>query len=175
MKYWVYVHTCPNGKKYVGTTTQDKPEYRWGNGRRYAYNDHFFKAILKYGWSNIQHEAWEVESKEEMYKQEINLIKLYQSNNPEYGYNNSLGGEKGSLGSTLSEKTRLKMSKSRKGKKRGPFPEEWRKHMSEAQKGKKKVWPKHRYLLPSGEIKTLMTSHATRFYLNKGINIIKLD
>lgn len=118
MKYWVYIHTCPNGKKYVGTTIQDKPEY---------------------------------------------------------GYNNSLGGEKGSLGSTLSEQTRLKMSKSRKGKKRGPFPEEWRKHMSEAQKGMSKVQPKYSYLFPDGQVRILGPSHAKRFYLNKGINIIKLN
>ena len=62
MSYWVYIHTCPNGKRYVGITTAPKPEYRWGrNGEGYK-GQLFGKAILKYGWSSITHEVFEVES-----------------------------------------------------------------------------------------------------------------
>lgn len=133
-KYWVYVHTCnANGKKYVGVTTKIKPEYRWGkNGEGYK-GQLFGRAILKYGWDNITHEVFEVESEEEMYRKEIELISFYHSNDPNFGYNNSSGGEKGALGCKYSEEIRKKMSEVRKGKHPS---EETRKRMSEARKGR---------------------------------------
>ena len=33
--YCVYIHTAPNGKMYIGQTSQ-KPEARWNNGRGYC-------------------------------------------------------------------------------------------------------------------------------------------
>ena len=152
MGYYVYIHTCKdNGKKYVGITTKTKPEYRWGkNGEGYLYNDHFRSAILKHGWDNFEHEVFEVDSKEEMYRKEVELISFYHSNDPRYGYNHSSGGEKSGLGCTRSEEYRKKLSKVHKGKvlseehrkrisetlkKRCSDPEV-RKHRSEVQKGK---------------------------------------
>ena len=116
MSYWVYIHTCKaNGKKYVGITTKTKPEYRWGkNGEGYLYNDHFRSAILKHGWDNFEHEVFEVDSKEEMYRKEVELISFYHSNDPRYGYNHSVGGECGALGCTRSEETRRKISEAAK-------------------------------------------------------------
>ena len=132
MHYWVYVHTCKaTGKRYVGVTTKRKPEIRWAEGRGYQYNDHFSKAILKYGWDNFEHEVFEVNSKEEMYRKEIELISFYHSNDPEYGYNNSTGGEHSSLGCRRSEETRKKQSKVHKGK---VLSEEHRKRISETLK-----------------------------------------
>lgn len=32
LAYFVYIHTFPNGKKYVGCTTR-KPECRWREGK----------------------------------------------------------------------------------------------------------------------------------------------
>ena len=136
MRYWVYIHTCKaNGKRYVGCTTQARPELRWQRGRGYQYNDHFYKAILKYGWDNFEHEVFEVESEEEMYRKEVELISFYHSNDPEYGYNHSSGGEKGALGCIRSEEYRKKLSESHKGKSRKPFSEETKRRMSEAKKG----------------------------------------
>lgn len=133
MRYWVYVHTCKaNGKRYVGITTKTKPEYRWGkNGEGYLYNDHFRSAILKHGWDNFEHEVFEVDSKEEMYRKEVELISFYHSNDPEYGYNNSSGGEKSGLGCIRSEEYREKLSKAHKGK---VLSEEHRKRISETLK-----------------------------------------
>lgn len=130
-KYWVYVHTCPNGKRYVGCTTRVKPEYRWVEGNGYQYNKHFYSAILKYGWDNITHDVFEVDSAEEMYRKEIELISFYHSNDPEYGYNNSTGGEHGSLGCKHSEEARKKKSEARKGK---ACSEETKKKIAEANK-----------------------------------------
>ena len=39
-KFYVYIHTCPNGKKYVGLTTTD-PKDRWRKGEGYKSNKHF--------------------------------------------------------------------------------------------------------------------------------------
>ena len=134
MGYYVYVHTCTvNGKRYVGCTTRVKPEYRWKEGNGYQYNKHFYFAILKYGWDNFEHEVFEVDSKEEMYRKEIELISFYHSNDPEYGYNNSTGGEHSSLGCRRSEETRKKMSETKKKRCNDP---EYRKKLSEARKGK---------------------------------------
>lgn len=153
-KFYVYVHTCTaNGKRYVGCTTQAIPEFRWLEGRGYRHNEHFYRAILKYGWNNFQHEVFEVESEEEMYRKEIELISFYHSNDPRYGYNHSSGGEKSASGcirseetrkklsealkgKTHSEETRRKISEAKKGKPHKPFSEEAKRHMSEAKKGK---------------------------------------
>lgn len=130
-KFYVYVHVCPNGKRYVGCTTRVKPELRWKEGNGYQYNKHFYSAILKYGWDNITHEVFEVESKEEMYRKEIELISFYHTNDPEYGYNNSVGGEKGASGCKHSEEFRKHRSEVQKEKWLDP---EFRKKMSEVQK-----------------------------------------
>ena len=139
MGYYVYIHTCTvNGKKYVGVTGRN-PESRWGkNGEGYLYNDHFRSAILKHGWDNFEHEVFEVDSKEEMYRKEVELISFYHSNDPEYGYNNSTGGEKSGLGCRRSEEARRKISEAKKGKSHlgKPCSEETRRKISEANKGK---------------------------------------
>ena len=49
MEYFIYKHTCPNGRAYIGITKQDL-ERRWRSGTHYDYNRRFFLAIVKYGW-----------------------------------------------------------------------------------------------------------------------------
>ena len=131
-KFWLYLHTCPNGKRYVGITTYPKPEYRWQEGRGYYQNKHFYKAIRKYGWNNIKHEAWELTCESEMYYAEKYLIAYYHTTESKFGYNNSEGGECGFLGCNHSEKTRKKMSESHKKTWSDP---EFRKKQSKARKG----------------------------------------
>ena len=99
-KYYVYMHNNKvNNKKYIGITCREKPEYRWGkNGN--SYRGQVFKtAIDKYGWNNFDHLIlFEGLSAEEAYEKEKELIKKYKSNQKEYGYNLSVGGEHGSTG-----------------------------------------------------------------------------
>lgn len=134
MHYWVYVHTCKdNGKRYVGCTTRVKPEYRWQEGRGYKTNKHFYSAILKHGWSNFEHEAWELTCESEMYYAEKYLIAYYHTTESEFGYNHSSGGEKSALGCTRSKEVRKKLSES--AKKRCLDPE-YRRKQSESHKGK---------------------------------------
>lgn len=118
MNYTVYKHVCPNSKVYIGITSVN-PKYRWNSGRGYSTNNHFFRAIKKYGWNNIKHEIlFEGLSKEEAEQKEIELIKLYNSNNSQYGYNKSTGGDRSSKGCKRSEETKIKLSISNRGKKR---------------------------------------------------------
>ena len=53
-KYKVYMHICPNDKKYIGITQQDVLK-RWNYGNGYKGCVLFYKAIKKYGWKNIEH------------------------------------------------------------------------------------------------------------------------
>jgi hypothetical protein len=51
-KYYVYMHTSPNGKKYIGMTRNFKQ--RWASG--YKDNKKFHEDINKFGWDNIKHD-----------------------------------------------------------------------------------------------------------------------
>ena len=111
----VYIHTNKiNNKRYVGITSK-LPEKRWGNnGNGYRKNQHFWKAIQKYGWENFQHEVLlTCVTKECACDIERCLIKYYKTDNPLYGYNLTSGGDKGC---TYSEESRRKISEARKGK-----------------------------------------------------------
>ena len=84
--YYVYVHTVPNGKIYIGQTNDFVR--RWNNGVGYIENRQFYKDIQKYGWNNIKHEIIaSFEDREDAEKLEIALIVLLQSENAEFGYN----------------------------------------------------------------------------------------
>lgn len=90
--YIVYVHTLPNQKVYVGITKR-KPNERWQNGNGYKSNKHFYNAIQKYGWKNIEHHILYADlTFEEACEREKELIALFQSNHPNYGYNIAKGG-----------------------------------------------------------------------------------
>lgn len=42
-RYTVYMHICPNGKRYIGITGL-YPKDRWKNGANYKFNRHFTSA-----------------------------------------------------------------------------------------------------------------------------------
>ena len=196
-KYWVYIHTCTaNGKKYVGCTTRVKPEFRWKEGRGYKTNKHFYSAILKHGWSNFRHEAWELTCESEMYYAEKYLIAYYHTTDNKFGYNNSEGGEKSALGCTRSKEFRRKLSETNKERWADP---EYRRKMSEAHKNKsfseetkkkqseacKKTWadpefrkkrseamkgkpkPKIKIKLPDGTLLETTKQLLTRWYVDR--------
>ena len=56
-RFYLYRHTTPSGKIYIGITCQ-KPENRWNNGGGYfnAVKTPLKSSIIKYGWENIKHE-----------------------------------------------------------------------------------------------------------------------
>lgn len=160
--YTVYMHVNKeNGKKYIGITKQN-PKKRWQNGKGYIGCTHFYNAIKKYGWDNFEHEiVFSNLTHQEANDKERELIKQYNTNNPEYGYNSTLGGD-GFLGMPRKKETKEKLSKSVKKyyenhhgywygktipqemidkqiatKKKNPYrhTEEWKKKHSEQLKG----------------------------------------
>jgi group I intron endonuclease len=128
----VYIHTFPNGKKYVGITCQSHKS-RWrkcGNG--YKTQSRVFRAISKYGWDNIISEiAYTGLCKIDAEQMEIKLIMEYKSTDKSHGYNSSNGGN--SKGRNSIE-TRAKISAAKKGKKAS---ETTRRNMSLSQMGRK--------------------------------------
>lgn len=138
MPYCVYKHTAPNGKVYIGITCNDV-KIRWKNG--YGYKDGqplFWNAIKKYGWDNFKHEILhdgmtEIEAKEK----EIEMIALYKSNNREYGYNMTAGGD-GRSCVVVSEETKQKLRIASTGR---SATAETRQRMSESQKARYAIKP----------------------------------
>lgn len=149
MAFCVYKHTSPNGKVYIGITSQT-PERRWQHGFGYKENPHFHTAIQKYGWDNFKHEIlFENLTKEEAESKEIELIAQCHSTDRRCGYNKASGGgvnypsEEGRqrlrelwTGHVFSEEVRQKISKTQKGR---VIPPEVRKKMSESHKGLKRT------------------------------------
>lgn len=123
-EYCVYVHTNKsNGKKYVGITNR-KPEDRWKRGSAYKANPHFYNSIKKYGWDGFEHNVVMTGlSREHAHAWEKALIGMYESTDPQKGYNIALGGEGHD---SFSKCTRIKMSKS--AKRRFEDPDEIRKN-----------------------------------------------
>lgn len=92
--YSLYMHIFPNGKKYVGVTSQ-KPENRWLlNGIGYKGQPFMWKAIQKYGWDNVEHKILETGLiEEEAFQKEVDLINQLNLTDSKYGYNISEGGK----------------------------------------------------------------------------------
>ena len=53
--YLVYMHTTPDGKKYIGIT-RNLPNTRWNEGTGYESQKKFYRAIQAHGWNNITHQ-----------------------------------------------------------------------------------------------------------------------
>jgi group I intron endonuclease len=142
------MHTCPNNKKYVGITiNSDNISARWKNGRGYRSNQHFISAINKYGWNNIKHEIlYKKLTAAEAKFVEMFLISVYRSDESEFGYNKTRGGD--ICDGVFTDEIRKKMSESHKGK---PLTQEQRKNIGLAHKGK--VTPDKTKLLMSNAAK----------------------
>lgn len=108
-KYYVYKHTTPNGKVYIGITCRN-PQIRWGYGSGYK-TQIFYRAVKKYGWENIKHEILFSDlTEEEASDKERKLIAEYDSCNPEHGYNKNYGG---TFGNKVTEEGLLKIARAK--------------------------------------------------------------
>lgn len=104
MKYVGYVYKIycnVTSKSYIGITTQD-PKRRWDQHKNAALldkeNNHFHKAILKYGWEEFEKSiliSLEAEDKEVLLDSLKALEKFYIDKFDSYnsGYNSTLGGD----------------------------------------------------------------------------------
>lgn len=104
--YTLYVHIVPkeitgfsHDKYYVGIT-KNKPEERWNNGG-HGYNRKgslLWPIIQQYGWDKIIHRIILTNlSKEHAFEMERLYIKIFRSNEFEYGYNGNDGGFGGNV------------------------------------------------------------------------------
>lgn len=137
----VYMHqNKANGKRYIGITHYiDNPNRRWINGKGYCRNEHFIRAIEKYGWNGFDHIILASGlSKADACEFERMAIKVYNTQDKRFGYNITDGGEF----FHHSEKSKALMSERRKGKGLHSFSDEHKCKMRENHKGgtdKKKV------------------------------------
>lgn len=163
--FLVYVHTCNlNGKKYVGMTSKTL-EKRSRNGNGYSNNEEFYTDIRKYGWENFTHEVLERNlSKEKAKHFEKYYISLWDTTNPEHGYNITKGGDYVEGGWHHKEETKRKQSQSMKGKFAGEKNPMYGKRFKQTEEAKHKIglaskgntYVKGRHLYNNGEI-TIMT------------------
>ncbi|MBR2382018.1 MAG: helix-turn-helix domain-containing protein [Clostridia bacterium] len=92
--YTLYVHTClKNDKVYVGITYKDAKS-RWDDGSGYKSNFELYSDIKLYGWNEGFHHkvvrddlSWEKAKEAERF-----FIEIYDSTNPDKGYNHRKGG-----------------------------------------------------------------------------------
>ena len=83
-----------NNKCYIGVTCQ-KPEYRWKrNGTGYIECPYFYNAILKHGWHRFEHLILFTHmTQQEAFALEKHQISELKTNNTDFGYNISNGGD----------------------------------------------------------------------------------
>lgn len=93
MSYCVYKYTnIYNGKVYVGQTKRTLEERALG-GRGYNGSRVFYNAICEYGWQSFEGEILEDGlTRNEAGEREQYYIRLYQSNDSQFGYNVNSGG-----------------------------------------------------------------------------------
>ena len=86
--FYVYIHTLPNGKIYVGETKS--PKARWQSETMYKNNKRLLADIKEFGWENVKHEvvcAFESEVEAKIY--EALFIVMLGSEDESIGYNQS--------------------------------------------------------------------------------------
>ena len=138
MKTGVYkITNLVNGKVYIGASK--RIEDRWREHKK-RINSPIHSDLETYGLDNFKFEVL-LECPEDMLCQwERDMIALYDSDDPEKGYNNpkdrpySLKISEANKGRSISEEQKKKLSEKMKGK---YFSEEHKRKLSESHKGHK--------------------------------------
>lgn len=90
----VYAHISPEGKLYIGMTSRSLNMRSGYQGKNYADNKELYLDIQKYGWNSFRHVILQDNLSESKAKSlEKYYISKYNSTNPKFGYNKTLGGE----------------------------------------------------------------------------------
>lgn len=128
--YTVYVLRDMKGKVYVGATSQ-AVKRRWNHGNGYRCFPALWSTIQSQGWESIHKEIVSTGlDKSSASRLEQELIRRYDSSNPEKGYNRDLGGL--ATEKVLSNSTRRKISHSIRGERNPNYGT----HFSEERKSK---------------------------------------
>ena len=105
MGYIYKITNKVNNKVYIGQTAKTIEE-RFAAHLRNATNKvnrYLYDAMNHYGYENFTVEQLEVSKKSLLDEREIYWINFYKSNNPDYGYNMTIGGGGGDTFSNLPE------------------------------------------------------------------------
>lgn len=132
-KGYIYKITSPSGKIYIGQTINLKNRIKNYKFLNCKSQPNIFNSLSKYGWDEHQFEIieeiiYDGNDLSLLNEREIFWIAEYNS------YKNGMNCNEGGSNRKLSEETKEKLSKVRKGKK---LSKEHRKILSEAQKGRK--------------------------------------
>jgi group I intron endonuclease len=115
----VYVIQSPSGKYRVGLTRNFDErfrQYRAASRSGRSENQHWIRAIQKYGWSSMRISTLPLPP-EEWEETERLFIWLLRADHKDFGYNKTSGGEKSKV---YSPETKALMSSRRRGKGCGP-------------------------------------------------------
>lgn len=112
--YCVYKYVFPNGMIYVGMT-KNTIQKRRDNG--YQHNIRLRNAVKMFGWKNVQTTILASGlSKEKACKKEIEFIRELNANDPNVGYNISMGGTSTYAGLKHTKEYKRHMSDLHKGR-----------------------------------------------------------
>lgn len=139
----LYSLTFPNGKRYLGISTN--PRKRLRLHKKYALSGSKFavhKAIRRFGFEAVRQQILVVGPREFILDMEAKAIAAFQTRKAAYGYNMSAGGQANPMDNPLSRQkmarslTGRKDSDDVKARKRASWTPERRAAMSKAHKGK---------------------------------------
>lgn len=88
--FCVYEHVFPNGKRYIGISSN--AEKRWRNGKGYETQPKVARAIKKYGWDNIEHNII-VDNVTKGQAETLERYLIAELHTIDNGYNVAIGGE----------------------------------------------------------------------------------
>lgn len=138
--YRVYCLQTSDGRRYVGVTSTPL-SVRWNNGNGYRFSKDLWDSIVADGWEHIVKTVLgENLTLEQASAMERHYIELWDTQNPQFGYNRELGG----IGKVkvVSEVSREKMRAAKLGKKNPNygirFSEERRQKIAESNRGQKR-------------------------------------
>lgn len=86
--YIIYKRTTPDGKVYIGCTSESLSKRSGSNGIRYNNQPTFYNAILKFDWSAVKSEVLKTTTDYYIAKApKSKYIAEYKSTDPNSGYN----------------------------------------------------------------------------------------
>lgn len=107
-EYTVYMHMFPNGKSYVGMTSQPL-SLRWRNGSGYKFGS-VRDAIQEFGWENVKHYIlFRGLDRDTALFVESYYIKTRHTYLPDYGYNVNYKSYSHATGEMIPEYTKIEV------------------------------------------------------------------
>lgn len=138
MPYVYLIENHKNGKKYIGITKYsiDERFSKHKSESKTNKNKRLYQAMFKHGIESFSCKMIEECDNEFIYEKEKYWISFYKSNEYEYGYNMTAGGE-GCVDRELNEDSKKKISISVKKQRDSLMPEERKKLTEKANIAKK--------------------------------------